>query len=290
MLELCFSQNADIRFASSGKFMGEAGGIHPRRCLDSHVLLLGCTGTYPIAQEGREYLLSENTFMLLAAHHEHWGTAPAGMGQSHFWCHFYLPETVRQETEEREDTPLLCRIPEYCVLPETEKYRMLFKQLIDAAYSTYSDERNKAAVCDAYMRILLVGLADELRMRAVAEEKSSSGIRRRATVASIREWIRLHLKDGITPGDAAAAFGYNGDYLTQLFRAELGCTVGAYITRLRLEEAKKLLLSTRLRITDVAEQAGFQDEKYFMKCFKKAESVTPSTFRQSYYHEHINKR
>lgn len=289
MLELCFSQNTDIRFASAGKFVGDAGNLHPHRCLDTHVLLLGCTGTYPIAQEDRSYVLSENTFMLLAAHHEHTGTAPSSAGQSHFWCHFYLPEPVRGDPEEQESTPFLCRIPEYCVLPETEKYRMLFKQLIDAAYSTYSDDRVRETVCSAYLRILLVGLADELRIHA-AEEASPSGTKRHATVAGIREWIRLHLGEGISPGDTAAAFGYNSDYLTQLFRAELGCTVGTYISRLRIEEAKKLLLGTGLKIGEIAERTGFQDEKYFMKCFKKAESVTPSAFRQSYYHVHINRK
>ena len=53
------------------------------------------------------------------------------------------------------------------------------------------------------------------------------------------------------------------------------------MTRRRLENAKKLLLSTNLTIDEIAHEVGYQTTKYFCKIFKEFEAVTPSQFRRS---------
>lgn len=56
----------------------------------------------------------------------------------------------------------------------------------------------------------------------------------------------------------------------------------AYLTNIRMEKAKKLLLSTSLSVAEVAQQSGYGDYHVFTKVFKKAEGVTPSQFRRDF--------
>ena len=56
----------------------------------------------------------------------------------------------------------------------------------------------------------------------------------------------------------------------------------SYLTSIRMEKAKKLLLSTPLSVAEVAERAGYGDYRVFTKVFKKSESVTPSQYRREF--------
>lgn len=56
----------------------------------------------------------------------------------------------------------------------------------------------------------------------------------------------------------------------------------AYLTNIRMEKAKKLLLSTSLSVAEVAEQSGYGDYRVFTKVFKKNEGVTPSQYRRDF--------
>lgn len=84
MLNMILSGTGDVRFASAGQFIAGGASIHPRRTLPTAVLLAGVSGRYPIAQEGRAYVLEADTFMLLFPFREHMGTAPAEGNQSHY--------------------------------------------------------------------------------------------------------------------------------------------------------------------------------------------------------------
>lgn len=56
----------------------------------------------------------------------------------------------------------------------------------------------------------------------------------------------------------------------------------AYLTNMRMEAAKKLLLSTDLPISEVSARAGYGDYRVFSKVFKKSEGVTPSQSRREF--------
>jgi len=278
---LYYEFSAEIAYESAGQFIAGGNPTHPRRMLDSHVLLIGCEGSYPIAVGGREYVLTEGMFLLLPAGVEHYGTAPASDAQSHLWCHFRAEALPQDAMPERAGALFL---PESGRIAHMEKYAVLFRRMIDAEYSEYADGENRRRICGAYISILLASLCDDCRRAQMA----SAGDKGAVLVERVAEWIRLHACEGIQPSDAATQFGYNGDYLTQLFRRATGQTVGEYINRRRIDEAKKLLLDTSLRIGEVAARAGFRDEKYFMKLFRRMENITPTEYRRTCARIHQN--
>ena len=71
----------------------------------------------------------------------------------------------------------------------------------------------------------------------------------------------------------------NPNYISQLFKKELGCGYHAYLNQVRVEKAKKYLRQTNEPIT-VAELVGFSDYRIFTKIFKGIVGVTPSQFRK----------
>ena len=72
----------------------------------------------------------------------------------------------------------------------------------------------------------------------------------------------------------------NPQYISQLFKSEIGVNFLTYFTNIRMEQAKKLLLTTSLPIAEVSEQSGYADYRVFTKVFKKSEGVTPSQYRR----------
>lgn len=71
----------------------------------------------------------------------------------------------------------------------------------------------------------------------------------------------------------------NSVYLGQLFRKTYGVYFNEYLLSLRVEEAKRLLRQTDMRMYEVAEKVGFQNADYFVTQFEKLEKLTPTDYR-----------
>lgn len=79
---------------------------------------------------------------------------------------------------------------------------------------------------------------------------------------------------------ACRKYEYESNYISQLFKKELGCGYHAYLNQVRVEKAKKYLRQTNEPITVVAELVGFSDYRIFTKIFKGIVGVAPSQFRK----------
>lgn len=101
-------------------------------------------------------------------------------------------------------------------------------------------------------------------------------------IFEITKYIQQHLKDEITLKVLAEKFFLSPVYVSQLFKNEIGVNFLAYLTNIRIERAKILLMSSAKSVADIAEEVGFKDYRVFSKVFKKMESVPPSQ-----YHKHI---
>ena len=66
------------------------------------------------------------------------------------------------------------------------------------------------------------------------------------------------------------------------FKAETGTNYCEYLTILRISKALKLLATTDLSVTKIAEMCGFQNSSYFTLMFKKYNNITPKKYRMKY--------
>ena len=82
-----------------------------------------------------------------------------------------------------------------------------------------------------------------------------------------------------TLGKVAEAIYVSPPCLSNLFKDKMDVNLVAYIHKVRIDKAKKLLLESSLSIQKVAELVGCRHEKHFMQIFKKSCGMTPSQFR-----------
>lgn len=79
----------------------------------------------------------------------------------------------------------------------------------------------------------------------------------------------------------ATAAGYSKYHFLRRFKAETGMTPWRYLTTLRMERAKQLLLDGRLSVKEVAARVGIGNANYFSRIFKEAVGVPPRTYQQT---------
>ena len=65
-----------------------------------------------------------------------------------------------------------------------------------------------------------------------------------------------------------------------MFKKQLGINYKAYLTRIRLEKVKFLLVNTEKKLLEIALESGFSSEHSLIKNFKKTYRLTPTEYRQ----------
>ena len=79
--------------------------------------------------------------------------------------------------------------------------------------------------------------------------------------------------------EVAARVFISKTYLSELFTSYTGMSFTTYVTRQRMQRAKKLLLSTRMSIHDVGQACGFYSSAYFSTVFTRQFGLSPSRYR-----------
>ncbi|HIW33969.1 MAG TPA: response regulator [Candidatus Paenibacillus intestinavium] len=110
----------------------------------------------------------------------------------------------------------------------------------------------------------------------ILERRGEQG---KGSIEKIKKYIDNHYTENINLKGIAAKFYMNSVYLGQLFRKSYGSYFNEYLLGIRVEEAKKLLRQTDLRMYEVAGKVGFQNADYFVTQFEKLEKMTPTDYR-----------
>ena len=124
---------------------------------------------------------------------------------------------------------------------------------------------------------------DTLRIAMFREKPSGREDDREETpIRAITRYMQEHLAEEISLSVLAEEFHLNAQYISQLFKSKIGVGFLAYPINIRMEHAKKLLLTTPLSIAEVSEQSGYGDYRVFTKTFKRSEGITPSQYRRDF--------
>ncbi len=101
-------------------------------------------------------------------------------------------------------------------------------------------------------------------------------------ISQIKDFIVNNFENKITLDDLAQIVHYNPSYISSLFKKNTGQGINDYITDIRINQAKKLLVSTDQSIDDIADLIGLSNNSYFTSLFKKRLNITPSAYRRLY--------
>lgn len=101
------------------------------------------------------------------------------------------------------------------------------------------------------------------------------------------DYIYHHKNKNITLGEMAKLCHISPSYFSRIFVKETGENFSVFVSRLKIEWAKQLLEITDLSINQIGDELGFCDAGYFIKTFKKFESITPAVYRTVYQENHV---
>lgn len=98
-------------------------------------------------------------------------------------------------------------------------------------------------------------------------------------IRQVLKHISAHYADELSLKTLSQTFNINPVYLGQLFQKETNESFSDYVNKFRIETARKLLVNTHLKTSDIGKKVGYADTSYFYKQFKKYAGISPTEFR-----------
>lgn len=92
-------------------------------------------------------------------------------------------------------------------------------------------------------------------------------------------YLNDNATNSISRWQIAGSVNISEDYLTRIFRKEIGISPWDYLNRYRIQIASRLLLETGSSISEIASLTGFQDQAYFCRVFRKVKGFPPGNIR-----------
>lgn len=249
---------------------------------DAYELLVCAGGQCRVSWERQGQLLRRGTCLLVAPHTKLelvGGTGPVTI----YWIQFLPKDGEERVTDQQVTTAIRDRhdlgrlannviLPQYYQIREFNRINTLCLQtllLIRGNY--YTEALPSYAITELMLEItndFVTGLHHLTRVNPKATE--------------IIDWLGSHLTAELTVRGLAEHFGMNYRYVSRLIKKETGMTASRLILQKKLDIACELLLKSNLPLKLIADQACFNDEKYFLRCFKKQLGQTPTQYRQQY--------
>ncbi len=115
------------------------------------------------------------------------------------------------------------------------------------------------------------------------QRKKSSEVLCENTIRIINE---QYMNPNLSLSDVSSENSVSPNYLSAIIKRENGSTFKDLLTKRRIEKAEELLLCTSMKIRDIAEKCGYNDQHYFSYCFKKYTGMSPNVCRRN--HEENN--
>lgn len=120
----------------------------------------------------------------------------------------------------------------------------------------------------------------QAHLTETAANNNQQAPRELTAVEQVMEYVKAKLPGEVSLQEAALKVHLNPSYLSHLFKQQTNVNFLDYVMTKRMEEAKKLLSTTALRISDIAERLGYSDLSYFSNTFKRFVGQSPSEYRK----------
>lgn len=97
------------------------------------------------------------------------------------------------------------------------------------------------------------------------------------------DYIYAHIKERITIQDLAEYTGLSTNYLSRVFKQNLGVSISDYIRQQKIEKATHLLKYSDKSVIDIANYLSFSSQSHFIQIFEGFIGMTPKKYRDKYY-------
>lgn len=97
----------------------------------------------------------------------------------------------------------------------------------------------------------------------------------------VRLWVLSHLEDGVTLDLVAKKMGYSSSHFSRIFKQKMGMGFNLFVTKIKIEMAKRYLEQEEWKIYDIAAKTGYENAAYFSRIFHQEVGMTPLEYRMS---------
>jgi len=147
--------------------------------------------------------------------------------------------------------------------------------IVDSISQSYAQKLNAVNSQNDITKILVdltVDFSDAVKV--MLQDNFSHNVRKAA------DYIKLCLSKPLTLDEITKVVGISPNYLSHIFKKEVGVSVSQYIADKRCEKAAEMLRTTTLSIQEISTYVGYLDNNYFVKVFKSRYDITPTEYRK----------
>jgi len=271
----------------------------PPRVIYDHEIIFVLEGRCEYLIEGKSYMLGAGDVHLMPPLIRHSCRVPPGESFHYFAVHFdpfymgeeldfsaddvYLQHNYQRldKIPDREDLfgrPGLewseIRFPYVMAIKEPKAYALIFRRMLNAFEAKRYGYLLVQRAC--LLEIFSMMTSDSLTEEGFERTEAS-----RPEIMQVIAYMENHYAEPLQLEELAESVYLAPNYLRNLFKQATGRSPLEYLTRLRMDKAKEMLLMAQDSIGEIAEKVGYPDIHHFSKLFKKMEGLSPRHYRET---------
>ena len=232
-----------------------------------HIVVSGCG---ELMKEGRTWKIGPGSAFLIRPGENTTYRADLKDPWLYKWIgfHGFRAEEIMVHAGLTKDNPV-------AVLRDTDRILEEMDRLLQLRDLAYSTSLLRTGCLYRIMALFVRSFEEQLKETGGDEGKTDFGYVKK-TVDILNESYTQHVR----VGEIAKKIGISRNYLSDLFKKEMGVSPQEYLINLRMDIAASLLRSTGKPVSEIALEVGYSDPLSFSKTFRRKWNVSPTTFRQ----------
>ncbi len=158
----------------------------------------------------------------------------------------------------------------------------------------FSMKNFKIRVEDDFLESFLIGadncasseeLFDYLIRKVTASYEKAARLKRQdenRPIRIVKQYVAEHYQEPLTLEQVSSAAALSPAYLSTVFKKDTGMTFLEYLSKVRMDTAKRLLKETNRTVADICGLVGYNDVRHFTKTFTKYSGLKPNEYRKLY--------
>lgn len=163
------------------------------------------------------------------------------------------------------------------VIKDNGKIRTMLNMLVDEYYSNSSFTNEMR---ESLTRLILISIWRAVNVKESGYNSSSKEENKKRIVYRIMRYIEKNLSENITVTDIAQEFSYNSNYLSHLFKKQIGMPLKEYIIASKMKKAQTLLADGKSSLSEIAVLCGYDSVSSFCRTLKKHTGNTSSAYKK----------
>ncbi|UQZ34378.1 AraC family transcriptional regulator [Paenibacillus sp. PK3_47] len=239
-------------------------------------ILLDSRATHVI--EGNMYALRQYDIVLLRPHLLHKTQYPVGPPHKRLIINFAMPKNIPGLESAYKEMFLSFKeeVPIYRLTREPR--RTVFEPLNAIFTMSHSASPLNPVLIHSLFQQFLCALYQQRSRNSYVQEEIGDSLTQK--IYSITGYIHSNYSGELTLDSISRKFYISSYYLSHQFKAITGFTLTDYIQMTRVRNAQQMLIYSKLKITVIAGQCGFNSFSQFNRVFNKLSGMSPSQFRK----------